>query len=484
MSGSFDELPEELRHSQPLELAKEFYERFQADSYNRVVTNAVTYNSLSDVTRNHQCYGRAIDCTHEVSCTGSVKDQARAGLCWIYAGLGVLRQKMNKHYGFSDFSPSVNFVHFWDKFEKAKTSLAYFYQTYRRTGDCSYAAALNYCGDGGHLEYLQNIIERYGICPEEHYPPTRHTVNSAELRDLVKSVLTKTMSEMKEHIDAEMGPAWIREADVFLEKPEGFAETAKLSANMELLGSAGNPREEDLKASAPYDFAGACYRVYCVLAYCLGAPPCSFEWRYHEEGAPKSIKNLTPLRFYRSLVPLSFGDYATSVCHDPRLPYGQVYRLPEEWSNVIGRDHFVLNLPIDRLKELAADMVANDEVVYVALDYNAKACDVICGEFSETVNQLGELLRMDLQTTKEDRLNLNAGHANHAMTIVGMHTEDRTWKLENSWSRRAGKAGYFLMTDEYFNQHVYIIGCLSRLLTEGERLLWERRSELAVPISH
>ena len=48
---------------------------------------------------------------------------------------------------------------------------------------------------------------------------------------------------------------------------------------------------------------------------------------------------------------------------------------------------------------------------------------------------------------------------NHAMVIAGVNLDaqgkpDR-WKIENSWGDEAGKKGYFVMSDKWFDAYTY-----------------------------
>ena len=47
----------------------------------------------------------------------------------------------------------------------------------------------------------------------------------------------------------------------------------------------------------------------------------------------------------------------------------------------------------------------------------------------------------------------------HAMVLTGVDLDSdgkpTKWRVENSWGRDAGREGYFLMTDEWFDEYVY-----------------------------
>jgi len=66
---------------------------------------------------------------------------------------------------------------------------------------------------------------------------------------------------------------------------------------------------------------------------------------------------------------------------------------------------------------------------------------------------------INLGLTKADRLQTNDSAMTHAMVISGVHLDSAgkpvRYKVENSWGETAGKEGYFIMTDAWFEQFVY-----------------------------
>ena len=51
----------------------------------------------------------------------------------------------------------------------------------------------------------------------------------------------------------------------------------------------------------------------------------------------------------------------------------------------------------------------------------------------------------------------------HAMVLTGVDLDAEghptKWRVENSWGSDAGKGGYFLMTDVWFDEYVYQVVC-------------------------
>lgn len=66
--------------------------------------------------------------------------------------------------------------------------------------------------------------------------------------------------------------------------------------------------------------------------------------------------------------------------------------------------------------------------------------------------------------SKADRLRTSESAMTHAMVISGVHLDPAgkplRYKIENSWGDSTGDKGYYLMTDEWFEQCVLQFLCL------------------------
>ena len=67
---------------------------------------------------------------------------------------------------------------------------------------------------------------------------------------------------------------------------------------------------------------------------------------------------------------------------------------------------------------------------------------------------------MDIDFSKEDRLDYKESLMTHAMVFMGCDYDEeknliKRYKVENSWGEDAGNKGYFVMSDAWFDEYVY-----------------------------
>ena len=76
-------------------------------------------------------------------------------------------------------------------------------------------------------------------------------------------------------------------------------------------------------------------------------------------------KNLTPLKFYKEIVPMDLNDYV-SIINSPTAdkPFNKVYTVDFLGNVLEGNEIIYLNLEIERLKELAVSQLKDGETVW------------------------------------------------------------------------------------------------------------------------
>jgi len=66
---------------------------------------------------------------------------------------------------------------------------------------------------------------------------------------------------------------------------------------------------------------------------------------------------------------------------------------------------------------------------------------------------------ISLSLSKADRLHTNESAMTHAMVISGVHLDPQSekpvrYKVENSWGEGSGEKGFWVMTDQWFDEYV------------------------------
>ena len=201
-----------------------------------------------------------------------------------------------------------------------------------------------------------------------------------------------------------------------------------------------------------------------------------FEVRDKDEQFVRSV-GITPQEFYAKYVRLNLSDYV-SIINAPTQdkPYGHSYTVKFLGNVKDGRPVRYLNVPIDVLKRAAIAQMQDGEPVWFG-------CDV--GAFSIRDNGIMDLdvLKTDAlfdtqwRMDKAERLDYGQSLMTHAMVLTGVNLDEngkpQRWRVENSWGKDAGKDGYYVMSDRWFDEYTYQVVVNRKYLTEGELRQYE-----------
>ena len=104
-------------------------------------------------------------------------------------------------------------------------------------------------------------------------------------------------------------------------------------------------------------------------------------------------------------------------------------------------------------------------------------CDV--GKSSERENGMmmldvydkGDLFKTEFTMNKAERLDYGHSLMTHAMVFQGVNLDENgkpnRWRVENSWGKEPGKDGYYVMSDEWFDEYTYQIVVNRKYLSEA-----------------
>ena len=351
--------------------------------------------------------------SNEVKTLGRT-DQKSSGRCWLFTGLNVLRARMNQKHDLGAFTFSQNYLFFYDQLEKANLFLQGVIDTRNlpmedRTVDWLFAHPI---GDGGQFTGVSNLVMKYGVVPADVMPETLNANNTSQMRAQITNKLREDGLRLREA------------------KPKDVQ-----ALKVQMLGE-----------------------IYRMLALCLGVPPTEFTWaRYNGKGEFVSEKTYTPKSFYQEFIGEDLENNYIMVMNNPTVPYNKVYEIEYDRHVYDGQNWVYLNLPIERIKEMAIASIKDNTALYFS-------CDV--GKFLDRKRGIADLGNFDYESLmgvtfgmdKKERILTHASGSTHAMTLIAVDIKEGVpvkWMVENSWGAATGYKGNIIMTDEWFNEYMF-----------------------------
>lgn len=433
------------------ELTKEFtdqlYANYEANVKYVALENAVTHNGIhaSLETRKSAVENTpvfSLDLTKD-----KVTNQKASGRCWMFAALNTFRHKMISNFQLEDFELSQAHTFFWDKYEKSNWFLEQVIATADQELTSRKVAFLLQTPqqDGGQWDMVVSLFEKYGVVPKSVYPESISSSNSRELNTYLNKLLRQDAQILRDLIHS------------------GADSEAVSSKKQALL-----------------------QEIFNFLAMSLGLPPREFDFSYRDKDNQfHSESGLTPQSFYKKYVDLQLDDYV-SIINAPTAdkPYGKSYTV-DMLGNVVGsRPVRYLNVPMDRLKELAIAQMKAGETVWFGSDVgqvsNRKA-----GILATDVYDFEAGMDIHLTQDKAGRLDYAESLMTHAMVLTGVDLDEagqsRKWKVENSWGDKVGTDGYFVASDAWMDEYTYQIVVRKEFLTADELAAYEAEPIVLAP---
>lgn len=416
-----NELPKQGLSIDPRELAA-MREDFFADRANRSAMRAVTNAGLAAAARDPLTVGQQ---RHHFSVNvkqGKITNQKQSGRCWMFAALNTMRFAVMQRFNLETFEFSQNYPLFYDKLEKANSFLENILATLDEQTDSRLIAHLlsEPMGDGGQWDMFCALIEKYGAVPKDVMPET--SCSSA----------TREMDRVLTHK--------LREYACVLRSAHSDGQDA-----------------ESLRAQKRAMLG----EVYRILAICLGVPPqvFTFEARDCDDNFIRQ-SDVTPQEFFRNSVGWDLSDYV-SLINAPTAdkPYFRTYGVKFLSSVYEGRPVRYLNLPIEQLKEAAIKQLKDGCPVWFGCDVGQAS--IREGVMDPDVLRYDELLGVKFTLDRGQRLEYHQSLMTHAMVLLGVNLDEdghpTRWRVENSWGKDAGADGYYVMSDEWFDEYLYQI---------------------------
>ena len=377
--------------------------------------------------------------------SNKVLNQKQSGRCWDFSGLNFIRYHIEKDHHIKDMELSPSYVYFYDKLEKGN----YFYQNIINTADRPLSDRLvNWLlttpqQDDGDWPLLTNLIEKYGLVPNELMPETKPAWNTTEINRMYNRKLDKDAMKLRDLVN-------------------NNASDTKIKSVIRQLNQEN----------------------YRVLSICFGTPPEKFTYEYRDKNKKyHTTGEVTPLEFYKKFADINLDDYVELM----NLPgggykYNQTYGI-ELCNNVVGgRNIRYLNVPMHDMRRMVIDQLKDDEPVWFA-------CDVLqewnnpAGLLSLKVYDWKRSFGISLGKDKATRVQYRESMPTHAMLICGVDLHDNEptkWKVQNSWGDKPGHKGYFIMDNSWMDQYTYNTVVNKKYLTDTERAAYEK-AEINLP---
>ena len=405
-----------------LNQVKKYQKEFESSSDCRISMNALTRSKLDDVTMDWDI-SRTIDhnysnvVKHEMP---KVTNQKGSGRCWGFAALNLMRIEFSKKYDLQGFEFSQSYFMFFDKLEKSN----YFLENILSTLDLEFNSRLimhlldSPIQDGGQWDMFVNLMDKYGIVPQSVMPETVHTSMSRPMNVLITRTLRKFASILRNEY----------------KKGASIKDLRKIK--VEMMSS-----------------------IYKMLCNFIGQPPALFNWEARTK-KKKFIRyeNITPLDFYNKMSGINLKNKVCLIhCPMSDKEYNKLYTVKYLGNVVEGQIIQYLNVPIEELKKAAVKSIKNDEAVWFGCDVG-KMFHRDLGVMIDGLYDYNSFFGVDSNMDKATKLEYGDSQMTHAMLFTGVNlvkNKPTKWRVENSWGAKSGDKGYFLMSDDWFDEYNY-----------------------------
>ena len=387
---------------------------YTATPEQKAAKNALAINPISELVVNAD--NAAMCDTHFSNrvITKGITNQKKSGRCWLFTGLNVLRAKMITKHNLPEFEFSQNYCSFYDQLEKANLFLQAIIDTKKLPLDDRQVDWLlkNPIGDGGQFTGVSNLITKYGVVPKSVMPETFQSENTSGMANILKLKLRQYALELRDMKDN---------------------KTAERKTEM-------------------------LTEIYRILVECLGVPPTEFEWTMRDKDGNVTTKKYTPKSFYNEFIGEDLENNYVMIMNDPSREYGKVYEIDYDRHVYDGHNWLYINLPIERVKEIAIASIKDNTAMYFSCDV-AKYLNSTKGTMDLKNFDYESFFATDFPMNKKQRIQTFASGSSHAMTLIAVDIDKdgkpTKWMVENSWGAEAGYKGCLIMTDEWFNEYMF-----------------------------
>ena len=415
--------------------------QFVEERANVIAKNAVTAQGIREVARVPEAVA-ANTGTFDVEVRqGKRCDQKRSGRCWMFASLNTMRTRIIDRYNLKTFELSQAYPLFFDKVEKSNWFLENVLDTLDEplSGRLMAHLLADPISDGGQWDMFRALVRKYGVVPKEAMPETACSSNTRDMDAYLTRYLRGAAKRLRESHEAGVGTDDLR------------------AMKKEMMGE-----------------------VTSLLITCLGEPPVQFDVRLRDKDDELVLSGTyTPQEFFDKVVSMPVDDYV-SVISAPTAdkPFGHTYTVDRLGNVAEAGGVRYLNLPVERLKELAVAQLQDGLPVWFGCDV-AQSFIRDEGIMDTASLDVDGLFGFPVEgcLDRAERLDYGESLMTHAMVLEGVNLDaagnPTLWKVENSWGDKRAKDGFDSITDAWFDQYVYQVVVDKRFLSDSERKTYE-----------
>ena len=163
--------------------------------------------------------------------------------------------------------------------------------------------------------------------------------------------------------------------------------------------------------------------------------------------------------------------------------FNEVYTVKYLGNVVEGQKISYLNVKIDELKKATIKSLKNNEAVWFGCDVG-KMFHRDLGVMDNKLYDYEAFFGIDSNMDKATKLEYGDSQMTHAMLFTGVDIKDKKsikWRVENSWGNKGGCKGYYLMTDEWFDEYNYEVVIDKKYLSKKILDLFKKKAKELSP---
>ena len=414
-----------------------FSKDFNKDRANLIAANAAVKSGVLEAAAD---YGRIGELPMSFSIDlkqGKITNQKASGRCWLFSALNTMRFEIIHKYNLDNFELSQNYLFFYDKLEKANFYLESILKTLDEPVDGRLYSFINAAplGDGGQWDMFANLVEKYGVVPKESYDDAASSTSSRWFDQYLTTKLREDAYKLRT-----------------------LATEGKKKSELE---------KEKTKMISEF------YRMLCIS---LGEPPkkIDFTLRSKDDEVYQDF-GITPQEFYKKYVGMKLSNYV-SIINAPTddKPFGKLYTVKFLGNVAEGKPITYLNHKMKEIKKAVIAQLKDGHPVWFGSDCSKYSLRKE-GVFDKKAANLEQLYDVKFGMDKSESLIYCDSAMNHAMVILGVNINEDgkpdRWRIENSWGKDAGKDGYYVASDEWFDDYVYQVVVNKKYLSKDSKEL-------------